>query len=111
MDHQRARELLGAERLRVEELLEHLSADGNAERLSAAAQGDLTDAGESIIAEQEGEATTASLRNRLAAIERAQARLDDGTYGHSLRSGRAIPDERLEADPAAELTVDEAEEG
>jgi DnaK suppressor protein len=33
--------------------------------------------------------------------------LDDGTYGRSIRSGREIPDERLEADPAAELTVDE----
>jgi DnaK suppressor protein len=111
MDHERARMLLGAERLRVESLLEHLSTDGNAERLSAAAQGDLTDAGESIIAEQEGEATTATLRSRLAAIERAQARLDDDTYGRSVRSGLVIPDERLEADPAAELTVEEAGEG
>jgi hypothetical protein len=27
------------------------------------------------------------------------------SYGRSVRSGRAIPDERLEADPLAELTV------
>ena len=111
MDQQRAHELLSAERLRIELLLEHLSSDTNAERLSAAAQGDLTDAGESIIAEQEGEATTATLRNRLAVIERAQKRLEAGTYGLSVRSGRPIPDERLEADPAAELTVEEVEEG
>ena len=35
-------------------------------------------------------------------------RLDDGTYGRSVRSGQPIPDERLEADPAAELTIEEA---
>ena len=37
-------------------------------------------------------------------------RLADGTYGRSVRSGDPIPDERLEADPAAELTVEEATE-
>ena len=36
------------------------------------------------------------------------SRLDDGTYGRSVRSGEPIPDERLEADPAAELTISEA---
>ena len=35
-------------------------------------------------------------------------RLEAGTYGRSTLSGDVIPDERLEADPAAELTVDEA---
>src|SRR2546427_401071 len=50
----------------------------------------------------------ASARARLAAIDRAEQRLDAGTYGRSIRSGQLIPDERLEADPAAELTVDEA---
>jgi DnaK suppressor protein len=44
-------------------------------------------------------------------IERAQKRLEAGTYGLSVRSGRPIPDERLEADPAAELTVEEVGEG
>jgi DnaK suppressor protein len=36
------------------------------------------------------------------------ARLEAGTYGRSVRSGQPIPDERLEADPAAELTIEEA---
>jgi DnaK suppressor protein len=48
------------------------------------------------------------MRDRLAAIDRALRRLDEGTYGRSVRSGVPIPDERLEADPAAELTVEEA---
>jgi DnaK suppressor protein len=48
------------------------------------------------------------LRNRLAALDRALQRVEDGSYGRSIRSGAPIPDERLEADPAAELTVQEA---
>jgi DnaK suppressor protein len=48
------------------------------------------------------------MQDRLDAIERALHRLDDGTYGRSVRSGEPIPDERLESDPAAELTIEEA---
>jgi RNA polymerase-binding transcription factor DksA len=48
------------------------------------------------------------LRARWAALGRAEARLAAGSYGRSVRSGQPIPDERLEADPLAELTVEEA---
>ena len=44
----------------------------------------------------------------MGALELAEARLAAGTYGTSVLSGRPIPDERLEAFPLAELTVDEA---
>jgi DnaK suppressor protein len=54
------------------------------------------------------DAVADSMRERLAAIDRALRRLDDGTYGRSVRSGLPIPDDRLEADPAAELTIEEA---
>ena len=37
--------------------------------------------------------------------------MEAGTYGLSVRSGQRIPDVRLEADPTAELTVEEAAEG
>jgi RNA polymerase-binding transcription factor DksA len=56
---------------------------------------------------ESGDAVAEGLRARLAAIERAEARLTAGTYGRSVRSGERIPDDRLEADPAAELTVEE----
>ena len=46
--------------------------------------------------------------HRGAAIVRAEKRLEDGTYGRSVQSGAVIPDDRLEADPAAELTFEEA---
>jgi DnaK suppressor protein len=49
-----------------------------------------------------------NLRNRAEAIDRALQRVADSTCGRSVRSGAVIPDARLEADPVAELTVDEA---
>ena len=61
-----------------------------------------------LTAEGMDDSTADTLRDRLAAIDRALQRLDDGTYGRSVRSGLPIPDERLDADPAAELTVEEA---
>ena len=47
------------------------------------------------------------LRVKLAAVERAEQRLAAGTYGLSIESGDPIPDERLEAVPTAERTVEE----
>ena len=47
------------------------------------------------------------LQEQLAALERAEARLADGTYGRSVVSGDAIPDARLEALPTADRTIEE----
>jgi DnaK suppressor protein len=47
------------------------------------------------------------LREKLDALDRAEARLADGTYGLSIDSGKPIPDERLEALPTAERTAEE----
>ena len=69
---------------------------------------DEADAALALTEEGQDDAIAESLRNRLDTIERALHRLDDGTYGKSVRSGDPIPDERLEADPAAELTIEEA---
>jgi len=108
MDELRARALLSAEKAHVQALLADTSAAGQEDRATANEPGDLTDPAERLTAEQGDDAVTAQLRDRLAALERAQRRLDDGTYGRSVRSGQPIPDDRLEADPAAELTAEEA---
>jgi DnaK suppressor protein len=112
MDSERARSLLIAERDEVQGLLKDAEADRQDARVSEvdSEAGDYGDAAQPLQAEGEGEAIAESLRNRLDAIERALHRLDDGTYGKSVRSGDPIPDERLEADPAAELTIEEARE-
>jgi DnaK suppressor protein len=84
MDPERARELLTAERTRIERALAQLGHQ---------------DTGE--------EADEDDLREELAAVERAESRLAAGTYGISIESGRPIPDERLEAVPTAERTAEE----
>jgi DnaK suppressor protein len=108
MDDTRAAELLADEAVRVKALLADLDNAGVDDRAGASEQGDMADPSESLVSEGEEEAVAEALRERLAAIVRAQDRLRDGTYGRSVRSGAVIPDARLEADPAAELTVDEA---
>jgi DnaK suppressor protein len=109
MDESRARELLQAERGRVEALLRETTGAGQEDRASANEQpGDAADPATGLTNELGDDAIAAQLRIRLGAIGRAERRLQDGTYGLSIRSGAPIPDDRLEADPAAELTADEA---
>lgn len=112
MDAERARTLLSEERARVETLLEETARAAEDDRASANEQpGDVADRVEGQTAEEADDAVSAQLRGRLAAIARAEARLGAGTYGRSVRSGDPIPEERLEADPAAELTAEEAASG
>ena len=108
MDDERARDLLRAEADRVQRLLTETAAAGQSDRLAANEPGAIDDPAERLTAEGADDAVEAGLRERLAALRRAEQRLRDGTYGRSVRSGAPIPDNRLEADPAAELTVEEA---
>jgi DnaK suppressor protein len=108
MDTERARTLLLAERTRVEQLLAELSAqDAELRGDGDGDQGDAGDGAGRLTADGTRELVTSSLSERLAAVERAERRLADGTFGRSVRSGRPIPNARLEADPAAEVLVDE----
>jgi len=104
MDNDRARELLGGERERIErELvrLRHVDDDEPDDEFDPANLA-------SDLYQDEFDQTRADdLRDQLAAVERAEARLRAGTYGLSVESGKPIPDERLEAFPTAERTVEE----
>ncbi len=108
MDENLARELLTAERESVVALLGVAESAVRQDRAAQGEVGDFADPAQSLAAEGVDDAVAAGLRDRLAMIDRALGRLDAGTYGRSVRSGQPIPDERLEADPAAELTVTEA---
>ena len=111
MDEAQARARLQAERAEVTGLLSETESAEQQDRVTEdeeAETGDSADAAQTLTAEGVDDSTAETLRDRLAAIDRALRRLDDGTYGRSVRSGVPIPDERLEADPAAELTVEEA---
>ena len=70
---------------------------------------DASDDAADLFDEELGEGIADRLRAELAAIERAEKRLDDGTYGLSVESGEPIPDGRLEAIPWAERTAAEQE--
>ena len=104
MEPERARELLARERAQIEASLRMRSGEpleGDAE----VEPGDEDD--ESLYQDELDAGRVQELRERLAAVERAEKRLRDGTYGLSVLSGEPIPDARLEARPTAELTVEE----
>ena len=105
MDESRARELLARERRRIEEELGRLSPQDDDE-LSNLDQHP-ADEGTETFEEERDAGIVESLREELDAIERAERRLEEGTYGRSVESGEPIPDERLEAIPWAERTIEE----
>lgn len=104
MDTEQARALLARERHRVERALAGLGPE------DAAGDDDVTepeDVAEGNVETELDEAVAESLNEELAAIERAEQRLAEGTYGVSVVSGEPIPDARLEAVPWAERTIEE----
>ena len=104
MDPDRARELLAAERARIERALaetRHQDIGEPADELDPA------NLASDLYQEELDEGLADDLRDQLAAVERAEARIAAGTYGVSIESGKPIPDERLEAVPTAERTVEE----
>src|SRR6266446_10343715 len=106
MDADRARELLAAERRRIERALTHLKHEDDGEPSDDEDPGNL---GSDTYQDELDEGLSDDLREQLAAVERAEARIAAGTYGLSIESGKPIPDERLEAIPTAERTVEEQE--
>jgi DnaK suppressor protein len=105
MELEHARSLLDAERAQVQQLLADL---GTARTDDHEAERDASYPAQPLAQQGVDDAVAAGLRDRLAVLDRALQRIDDRSYGRSIRSGVPIPDERLEADPAAELTVQEA---
>jgi len=108
MDQARAQELLAEERSRLQRLLAAGSQEQDDELSDDPDLGDEVDNADRRDAEETTRAVDELLRDRWAALQRAEARLAAGSYGRSVRSGQPIPDERLEVDPLAELTVEEA---
>jgi DnaK suppressor protein len=104
MDAEHARRLLDRERTRIEEALAALGEgplEGD-ERWEPGDQGS-----EDLYQDELDAGRRVQLQEELAALERAEARLEAGTYGLSVESGEPIPDARLEARPTAERTVEE----
>jgi RNA polymerase-binding transcription factor len=104
MNADRARELLLNERRRIERELGRL---GHQDDSEPADEYDPANLASDLYQDEFDQGRGTDLREQLAAVERAERRLEDGTYGLSIESGKPIPDGRLEVVPTAELTVDE----
>jgi DnaK suppressor protein len=104
MNPDRARELLAEERSRIERALAHRGHEDAGEPTDVGDPGNL---GSELYQDELDAGLAEDLRDQLAAVERAEERLAAGTYGLSVESGKPIPDERLEAIPTAERTVEE----
>jgi DnaK suppressor protein len=103
MDPERTRELLARERERIERTL----ARRGHEDTSEPGEDDSVSLASDLYQDELDEGLADDLREELAAVERAEARLAAGAYGRSIESGKPIPDERLEALPTAERTAEE----
>lgn len=104
MEPDRARELLQAERQRIERALSRLRRTDDGE---PADEYDPANLAADLYQDEFDEGVGADLREQLAAVERAEQRQAVGTFGLSVESGEPIPDERLEAFPTAERTAAE----
>jgi DnaK suppressor protein len=109
MDPGRAKELLAREREQIEQGIAATEREGPEEGDARREPGDVNS--EDLYQDEFDAGRAGELKERLAAVERAEARLAAGTYGLSTQSGEPIPDERLEASPTAELTLEEQERG
>jgi DnaK suppressor protein len=109
MDPEHAKQLLARERAQIEQEIAATERGGPEEGEERREPGD--EDSEDLYQDEFDAGRADNLRQRLAAVERAEERLASGTYGLSVRSGEPIPDQRLEASPTAELTIEEAEHG
>jgi DnaK suppressor protein len=104
MDTAEARELLTQARERIERALEDL-APSDVEAVTDPFEA--ADVGGDLLDAEIGEGLAERLGDELQAIERAEQRIADGTYGISVDSGQPIPEGRLQAIPWAERTAEE----
>lgn len=114
MDTQQARQRLEQERARLAEMRDGLleqhgdgeSEPSSTEELSSYDQHDADMATETFEREKDQSLIDGSAAE-LVAIERALAKLEDGSYGTCEACGRPIGDARLEAFPAARFCVED----
>ena len=108
MDPDKARQLLQRERERIQaELASLRNARGDGDDELSRVDQHPADQGSELFETERDQSLIERLEHDLAAIERAERRVEEGTYGVSVDSGEPIPEGRLEAIPWAERTADE----
>ena len=113
MDSDEARRRLAEEKARLEELRtsfadEHLSDETEGESISELSSVDQhqADIGTETFEREKDISILEQVEAELADVEHALQRLDDGTYGTCEVDGKPIPEERLEALPAARFCLE-----
>ncbi|HEV7585598.1 MAG TPA: TraR/DksA C4-type zinc finger protein [Solirubrobacteraceae bacterium] len=104
MDPDHACELLARERARIERALAEAKSREDDEDPDPY---EASDVAPDLFEAELGEGQAERLAEELQALERAEMRLAEGTYGLSVESGEPIPDGRLEIIPWAERTAEE----
>ncbi len=115
MDIKKARKLLEADRVRLERIRDGVSEDqglgmesqqANLSELSSFDQHNADIATETFEREKD-ESILEQVEGELIDIDRALARIEDGTYGTCEACGKPIGDARLEAIPTARFCVED----
>ncbi len=101
---QQARTQLEDEQTRLQSQIGELEEQGRLETWRDS-QPDLVDAGTAAVEREQVQALADRVSKRLKQVERALARIDEGTYGLCEVCGEDIAEERLEALPAATTCV------
>jgi len=103
---QARRQALEAQERLLRREIDELGADPDVDEVAFDADAGFSDRSHSTEERSRIIATTRALRANLRDVERAQARVDDGTYGTCERCGNGVGDERLDAMPWALLCID-----
>lgn len=113
MDTDLARQRLADERARLDGVKATFDQEGLTEQSEMDSVGELSsydqhqaDMGTETFEREKDLSILEQVEAELADIEHALHRLDDGTYGTCEVCGKPIPDERLEAMPAARLCLE-----
>jgi len=113
MDTDLARQRLADERARLEGVKSTFDDEGLTEQSETDSVGELSsydqhqaDMGTETFEREKDLSILEQVEAELADVEHAVRRLDDGTYGTCEVCARPIPDERLEAMPAARLCLE-----
>jgi RNA polymerase-binding transcription factor DksA len=107
-----ARDLLAAERERLDTIRTDIARDGlveygDAQEIQEEAGGQHpADAGSVSEGRSRDIGLLEQIEGELRDVEDALRRLDEGTYGQCVVCGRPIPDDRLEANPTARFDVE-----
>ena len=112
MESDHARERLEEERARLQELVDEYKEEGLTDESEEASLGELSsldqhqaDVGTETFNRERDLSILEQVEGELHDVEHALRRLSDGTYGTCEACGKPIPDERLEAMPAARFCL------